>query len=252
MSWSSLPDDIVELILARLSLKDFVTTRMFVTCHSFHAAYRKRIILEHKSFLDLADKVVGHARITCLVRLIVRFLKGDVADLGFAFGNLNGRWISADGVLCGPAWFPVMNPAAPTMEDLRVLVCKNQEPSENSHVVLVEERKQEWGTLSVHIPRDRRGFNMYVHPSVDGVREAMAVVQAMLSMGLAEFILDTEKQAVIRFTAPADGCRCAGMQARIQPLLPFPSRSTSVAKVIRDELYIVERIQIGLVPNGAG
>jgi hypothetical protein len=252
MSWSSLSEDMVELILARLSLVDFVTRRVFMTCHSFYAAYRREVTAEQKDRSDLADSVMGRARVARLVSLIAPVFEGGSLGLGFVLASIHGHYIGADGVFRPPALTPsgrrTLAEAEP--EDLRVVVAGPHILWRgNSHSIFVDAPKQAWGRLCMHNPHGGKGIKLHMYPTADEDFEVVALVQAMLSGGLARLVHDTGKYAEIRISAPTDRFTWAGVKAQIQPLLPFASRYIPGAQSSRVAPRFVEHIHIGLVPS---
>jgi hypothetical protein len=97
MSWSTLLDDVVEVILAQLSL--FELARTSPTCRSFQAVYNRLMTKEQNSRCDLAADYFGRGRITCMSLLVQQLLSGEQSELGPISEVSTEYRMSADGVL---------------------------------------------------------------------------------------------------------------------------------------------------------
>jgi hypothetical protein len=96
-SWGSLHEDLLTGILANLSLVELA--RISRTCRSFKAVYGRLMVAQQKSRRDLAVKLFGRERITCLLALITYLLKWEPSPSDISEEVERNGWISADGVL---------------------------------------------------------------------------------------------------------------------------------------------------------
>lgn len=173
MSWRSLPDDVVELILTRLSLVELA--RVSATYSTFQAQYRRQLAREHGARCRLAVNYFGRKRITNITALIIQLLKGEPLNPSFCDPP------DIDALLRGAFTFDL---TAPT-----VLVFRNH--SRPVDIITVEEILPTWKRLVVEVPRDRKGVQICLLPPGDDKHvEMLALVHAILSEGLAQFIHD--------------------------------------------------------------
>lgn len=250
MSWSSLPYDVVELILSNMSLIELA--RSSPTCGSFQTVYCKRMAVQQKSRLDLAEGFCGRERISCIVALIAHLLSGKALKRDFGAYQWNRCWISADGVLCGP----VLNPSGSqfTFEtgDFCVMICPNKS-SLWLNFDTVKAHNSPWSYLEATIRPESNGVKVSVFSSHDEDLRPVAMVQAMLSGGLAQFLQDAGKWAEIQILPSANSVRAsaAGLKAQITPLLPFASRYMPADRHLENWEIFGERMQVGVEGSGA-
>jgi hypothetical protein len=243
MNWSYLPEELIPVILANLSL--FELARISCTCRGFKAVYGRLMAAEQKSRRDLAVKSFGGKRIACLLALITHLLGREIPGADSGKEGRKEGWISEDGEL----------------QDLRPcdfsrnLVISfslylNCSPDRTT-VVLVIPHKSQWPGLLVDISCDRNNVSLRLSPASDGDLEMVAVVQALLSDGLAEFIRNSKKGAEIRVLMGSKRCTRAGLKAQIFPLLPFASSFTCMPRGTGSGDLIEERMHIGPVRSDA-
>ncbi len=103
--------------------------------------------------------------------------------------------------------------------------------------------------MNVRLSRNRKAVAFIVFPANDQEIKVVAMLQALLSEGLAELIRDGGKQAEIQILPESERCTRAGLQAQIVPLLPFASRYTRKAGGVVFWDCFRERMQFGKVPS---
>jgi hypothetical protein len=124
MTWNGLPHDVMDLILFGFSLVE--VAQMSGTCKSFKAAYRRLMAAQQRARCEIAFASCGRARITCLLGVIAHLFKGEPLYTGGVDEGWDTCWISADGVLHGPAGsLPSQSGSGPGAGDIHLLVCQN-------------------------------------------------------------------------------------------------------------------------------
>jgi hypothetical protein len=244
MSWDSLHEDLLILILANLSLIELA--RASRTCRSFKAVYGRLMAVEQQSRRDLAVKVFGHERIACLLALITHLLKH--RPLGpNSSEEVKEGWISGDGVL------HVQHPRALPKSlagDMSVTVCLNLYRDRKIHL-LVRAHDSFMAQLSVRISCDCKHVMFNVFPDTDDDLKVVGMVQAMLTWGLGGSINNAGKYAEICIPHRSERCTRAGLKSQIVPLLPFASRYIPWEEMVGDRNCFEERMLFGQVPSNA-
>ncbi len=202
-SWNDLPDHLVEVILAHLSLVDLWAT--LKTCRSFHTAFCRQLDVEQKSRCDFAAMRFGTKPIACLRTLITRYLKGERLEPGVVNENWNCYCISADGVLrrTEPHRWACRYATQPGEICVSALVHQPGYAITNPYTLWVRAHAWEQPLLLVATSLDRSCSTICVKPRCDEDLEGVALVQALLSGGLAESIHDGGQSAEIRVGRPA-------------------------------------------------
>jgi hypothetical protein len=226
MDWSTLPLDMVEAVLAALSLYELA--RVTATCRTVRAFYRRRFAAEPKARLDLATKVWGGDHIACVTDLIVKLLQGAPTDLELPDKRLKPRWITHR---AGPNH----NPAS---SETSVVISPPDLNAYDDLTIYVKVKNPAWARLKVYFPCNRNGVLLLVCPKSDDALEAIALVQAIMEGGLAQFIDVGEKWAQVLIQAQARGkVSRGGMKSQIAPLLALSSRYISTA----ERPFMIER-----------
>jgi hypothetical protein len=221
---SSLPDHIVEVVLAKLSLVEL--SRIFTTCRSFYTAYRSQTARGQKSISALVENTCGPGRIACILGVIARFLEGKRVHPGFVNTRSTSYYVSADGVM-----YPTGSPPK-VSSDLCisvVLLSPRAHPTlPNEFRVSETERPRSYFIVAVW--RHRKGVKIRVVPESDADLGGVALLLSLLGMGLAQAIHDAGQHAEVSVCESADMDKFTreGLQAQIALLLPFASRRTSV------------------------
>jgi hypothetical protein len=91
MGWTQLPYDLVERVLANLSLHELALVS--ATSSGFRAVCYRRLAQEHKSRVDLAAGCFGRQQLIYLALTIDRFLKGVPLDRDSAGTEKHARWV---------------------------------------------------------------------------------------------------------------------------------------------------------------
>jgi hypothetical protein len=225
--WSLLPDDITETIFGILTLLELA--RISPTCRSFHALYCQRMAAQQKSLCNLALRSFGHGCINRIAGLIKAFFKGGFDNPAFASWSF--YWVCPEGVM-----------------HKNVLPYEPKLGSTNVSFYLVERRSSYYHSSCYHVIQvrppnnsmvffrfpNRRSTIIQICPESDGDVEGLALVQALLTGGLARFMCDSGRRAEINFRLPDDPdpakFTLAGMKDQIGPLMPFASRYTCVGR----------------------
>ncbi len=244
MSWSSLPLDMVELILGHLSLVD--VAQISRTSRTFQAMYRARMLLEQKARCELAIKSCGRKRILCVLGIFQHLLKGDSLCPEFVDNKWNHFWICAQGVL--HALDPLSSAKSSRSSirkdvGLEVWVCpggyglrrasaKSKCRDEQKIVVRVFPG---WSQLSMNIDHTPMRSVIDVRTRGDDDVVPVALLQALLSEGLALCMHDAGQHVEVRIRPDFDFCEVTqvGLKAQIAPLMPFAPHGTPLHDVPR-------------------
>jgi hypothetical protein len=239
MVWRALPDDMVEVILGNLRIDELA--RISTTCSEFKAASGRRMAVQQKARFDQAVKACGAQRIACLIALIAHLLHGYCLNAHFSAHKWSFCRITAGGVLTGPGPRTLAGQAMGAEGDFRISISLNWH---DDWVALFFVETQEWGQshLTVRISRDRRQVRISVAPTHDEDYQAVSLVQAMLSEGLAQFAHEAGKVVDISMkrSPTTSSCTQEGFKAQIISLLPYASLYTP-----GDLHMAVERMQVG-------
>jgi hypothetical protein len=212
MSWSDLPYDVMETILSKLS--SVRLAQLSLTCKSFSTAYRKLTAAQQRARCKIAFASCGRERISRLLNLIVHLLNRQPLSP-----------VSADGVLHGPAHtLPPQSSHGP--EEMLVDVSLE-------HGIDVKASGSSASSLKVIIYGTSKHAYFSIAPSDDEDVQGVAIVQAMLSLGMAEIFKDAGGHADIGVWHYAEGSTRAGLEAQVAPLLPFARNYTPAAPVYK-------------------
>jgi hypothetical protein len=264
ITWSSLPDDTVEVILSYLSLVELMC--IFMTCRRFYAAYRRKLSVEHKSLSALGENAWGRARIKSIATLVAHFLEGKRLHQDFPNCEWNPYFVLADGVLHGdpslgdhgwgflPPFEALFN--APGVRLIGVsLAClwspyggsyDHDPPLDN---LLIRPLNELSATLTMVVSRISKEVTIEVLSVSEAGLEGVALLLALLSGGMAQWICDTGHHGVIliRPSLDADYFPAAGLHAQMAPLLPFASRYATRDGITPGFELNGERMDIGRV-----
>jgi hypothetical protein len=237
MSWSDLPTDMVEEIFSHLSLLD--SARISSTCYSFRELYGTRMVAEQGARCDLVIQAFGHARIQCLVDLLATYMRGDSLHAAWVSGRRNMFSVSADGALVPNPWAwrafqrgdgGLAADGQASFTGMRVAIWPYQyitaDGKGNADRICIETPGWAWGYLSVSISQAKRiMIDMNPH---DADLKLVALLQAMLSQGLAQLMRDAGRYAVVDIQPLPESAVLKewGLSAQILPLMPFVSRYT--------------------------
>jgi hypothetical protein len=197
MSWSVLPDDVVEVILAKFSFDDLA--RVSRTCRTFHTLYQRLMAVQQEARCDLAFRLCDRERIACIIALIAHLLEGRPS----IFGSQEIKWsycsISADGVLHRPVCYPLVNPFLTEAGAMKALVCMKW-CIQQTVCIIFETELWEPTQLIVQISHARTEIEIIVIPTRDDELHMVALLQALLSEGLSQLIHDAVKRATLTFS----------------------------------------------------
>jgi hypothetical protein len=188
MSWDLLPNELVEVILANLSLADLARTS--ATCSSFKSVYCRLMAQQQKAQCDLAYKSCSREQIASLIKLTAHLLKEKFQDSGNMWGQGGQYRIAEDGVLYGPPPFVPLSHMICTARDVNTHVgtCR---PS--VAVMYVSAASFGMERLKVFFTDNGMGITFLVDPRDDEDLEPVAFMQALLSEGLAKSFALREK-----------------------------------------------------------
>jgi hypothetical protein len=200
VTWRDLPYDVMETILSKLS--SVRLAQLSLTCKSFSTAYRKLTAAQQRARCKTAFASCGRERISRLLNLIVHLLNRQPLSPDFEDEMWNACWISGDGVLHGPAHtLPPQSSHGP--EDMLVNVSLEQGMD-------VKASGSSGSSLKVIIYGTSKHAYFGIAPSDDEDVQGVAIVQVMLSLGLAEIIKDAGGHADIGVWHYAEGSTRAG------------------------------------------
>jgi hypothetical protein len=238
-SFSTLPFEMVEQVLAKLSLIELA--RISTTCSAFRAVSRTQIPREQEARCKLAVKVCGRERIARIVALIVGLLKGEPFSKDLITEKWNERWISADGVLYGP--LPRSSAGSrpqPEHGDIRVLIMPGSQDGSRTVYGSIAVAAGDWASSRIMVKalRDDKGAVTDVFPIWDGDLEVVALMQALLmSVGLVRLVQD-EGQKFEIWIRRVSGCSHAPMapravlRAQVAPLVALATRHTHIDNML--------------------
>lgn len=196
---------------------------MSTTCSTFRAVYLQRMAALQKSRVDLALSLCGRERVACIIALIADLLLGKPRKEDFVANQPNRFWVTADGDLLGPMHNTLGMQWTIETGDLWVM------PFQEGMYVWcnfnpVDAPDYERSFLSVHIRPDRKGVVINVRPSQDQDLRPVAMLQALLAGGLAEFFDIAGKWAYINIIVQGTSAGVMALKDHAVPLLPFASR----------------------------
>ncbi len=231
MSWASLPDDIVEEILAKLSLLELA--RISRTCSSFNALYDRRLEGEPKARHDLANKAFGHERIARIGALAACFLKGEPLGLPLVEGGTGRFSMSVDGAVVhlgrGSGPRAKAGESIVSVSDYDWLC-----PRRVRQMFTVDVYAENGSIVYMVMHNNKLEATINLSPSSDDDLEGVALVQALLSGGLAQSISDAGVLFTINIWPShlnEELCTPSGLRAQRLPLLGYASGFKSVTKV---------------------
>jgi hypothetical protein len=238
MSWSSLPEEMVDLILAKLSVIELA--RIATTCHRFHAMYWEQMAAQQKSHRSLAVTSFGSGRLDCISHLIDGMLKSATWIPKFNQSCWHSFWVSANGE---------MHVARDPLQEYRpgtvfVSLFWGNFRSSFTGVLLVQSPSR--SVVRFRFRPDRTLGSIEVMPTKDEDVEGVALVQTLLGQGLPQLIGKSGQPAyvsIMRHPNPGIFTR-AGLKSQIGPLFPFASRYDPRLSVLGDSVDFIERILI--------
>jgi hypothetical protein len=247
LDWTLLPLELGELILSKLPLPDLARTS--TTCRFFQAAFLRELAEEQSARCDLAVECLGRERMTRIVALADRFLDGQpmYPDLGNDLST-TGWWICEEGkVHLGGEHFHVWE--YPLTDGKKAVVRLTIQPRESSADMLFVVRTGDGSSVFVCLDEERKGY--IALNRFRGHREALAIVQALLSARLAPCLQGAFADIRLSgFLGHKDGKHNftqAGVEALIAPLLPLVTRLS----IINNEQVTVKELvqEVGQVRN---
>jgi hypothetical protein len=244
-SWSSLPDDVVEVILSNLSTLSLLKlARIGRTCTSFQTLYRRQLAAVHEARTALADKSFGQKRMERIGDFIIHFLKGEALGPDSVEHETNMYRISADGAVSD-----VRRAGHVTEEADDVFVSTDiTYPFFRTHHnldTLLVHYGRNISRLLMQIRRTGRGPLIDIFPENDGDLEGVALAQTLLSGGVAKCICDLGQCADLSLHPATNGATQAGLKFQIATLIPFSSRYTRVGPMSKNSCRFTEKMQIG-------
>jgi hypothetical protein len=234
LGWSTLPFDVVELILANLSLVELA--RVSTTCSAFGAVSRTQMPREQKARCKLAVRLFGQERTGRIVALILHLLKEKPWSEHFLHGEWNECWISADGVLKGPAPQSLPHRMQPEHGDIRVWALPGTGDDSITHHsrIMLRAQNWDWSCITILFHRKGPGAVFDVVTLGDDDLEVVALLQALLNGGLAQFVQDEGQQLEVSVRRGRCGpiSSRAVLRAQVAPLLPYAPRYSQVEKTL--------------------
>jgi hypothetical protein len=219
MAWTALPNDMVEVVLGNLSAVELAG--MSATCTSVNGLSRRLMDAQWKAQCDEAIVSCGRARIACIVALIAHYLQGNWLTCYFSAWEWTCAWVSADGMMHGPAPHNQVTRRMSEDGDFRLSLCVDLDDS--SVILFVEARHSAGSYIKVQTSPDRKQVSIDVVTTRDADFHVVALVQAMLSEGLAQLVRHAGKLVVISIRGKANthGVTQRGIKSLISPLMPF-------------------------------
>jgi hypothetical protein len=231
-TWSSLPDDVVGVLLCTLSLIELA--RVSSTCRCFYAHYRRRMVAQQTSRSDLAVNVFGEERIKCIADAIGHLLKLGESESA-RYNGFTGR-----------AFATYYLPSRFTNEPPHICLNVHGHRDKRSVYDTGFVTARNMSPLTVYLRVDGKGVDIMVSPTCDEDLEGVALVQALLHQGTARAIQDSGQYARITLSQYLQPSRFtqAGLDAQFGPLMPFALRSMPTERVEGDCHVFCPNIQI--------
>jgi hypothetical protein len=215
--WSLLPEDISEAIFGILTLLELA--RISRTCRSFHALYCQRMAAKQQSQCNVALESFGLGRINLIAGLIYDFLKR--GSQGPAFIYRGSFWVCPEGIR--------HTVDTPKLNFGRTYVSVYCGENHWSYHYVIKVQTPKGSLVYVRCHWGRRSAVIQICPTCDEDLEEVALVQALRSGGLAEFIRDSGRRVEINICLPDPAkFTVAGIKDQMGPLMPFSSRYTGV------------------------
>jgi hypothetical protein len=260
MSWSILPPDVEETILASLSLVEL--TGIFRTCRSFYAAYQRRLASEQAALYDQAVESFGHARITRIATVIAQYLEKDVPHLDADINESFHIKVCEDGGLVHvfrgvmhihTRWVHInllrQLKATPPMFYISLGCPQRGVP----HTLLLE--CQDGSHLFTNVSCNRSNVSITVSAGGNNSLDSLSLLQALLSGGLTRSLRDAGQTMEIRVWQRPPRAEVARGRLTVQhhdiyvftpeevknmiaPLLPFASHYTPIDEVVEGWISI--------------
>lgn len=219
MGWSSLPDDMVDLILGSLSLVEL--GRVSTTCRSFHTFFCKWMAAQQKARCDLAVEWFGRERVTCLADIVNGVLKWESLDETLTMDRLHIRHTA----ILGRLWFenPLRHMARQSCEAGHIEMRYAMYPT--LAYVRVLTPNQTWVRLRVDAIEKKVVITLAGSAGLVGL-EGVSLVQALLSWGFGPQH-DAWPHADVSIFREGSTFTRAELDAQIAPLLPLVAQHTN-------------------------
>jgi hypothetical protein len=241
-SWSVLPNELEELILANLSLTDLA--RISTTHSSFQRVYCEHLARDQKTRCNLAVECFGRERLSCIATLIRRFVKGEALGM-----DLDDVSLAAGCCLCegGLLHKGTAEPCVPPDWSARAGACTvwvSARRQGTCTTLSFRVRVREGSEVVMRINDRQRAGSILVNPNnaacFVGVALAQPVVSGCFAPGLDRVFTFVH---IFRWGFLTQ----VGVDAMTAPLLPFVSKFT-VTNPARGQLpRVKERVHVGHV-----
>jgi hypothetical protein len=254
MSWSTLPDDMVEVILAKLSPLELARTSP--TSRSFQAAYNRHVASVQKNRCKLANNHFGRERVACMILLIQQLLKGEQTKLDFACGSFTDHRMAADGVLHRRSGDGFVYRPCPDSSYLDFMcepgdICLNFFVWCLTTTIFVTTRDRSRGYLRLQIPVNRTGVEVDLGSGgfpIGDDHELVALVQAMLTGGLGRCIQHEGKWAENVTILPHIPSRVPVLELKAQmaPFMPIASQYAFTESMVEYLGFGLDSLEVGM------
>jgi hypothetical protein len=223
MAWSALPVELEEIILAKLSLFELAFASR--TCRTFSEFARTQLAKAQEARFNLAIECFGRGRVVGLVGLIDRFLKG-VDVTGQRVGEVCLCSMSHDGVPSVEE--PTADGQGPTYEpgEMHMRVCRWNLPALVGcpRILQILVPTSSGSELDLYFCSVFKNAFITMRPCADEAVACMALLQALLCLGLASNLNDAWPDTVHLVNAPSmwgGSLTLTGLQSQMAPLLPL-------------------------------
>jgi hypothetical protein len=168
--------------------------------------------------VDLANRVWGVDHIRCVIDLIVNILQGAAVDLNLPDKMLKPCWESH--------FYGGHHTSASRETNVVLAFLAPWQPFDN--VITVRVMNPAVAPLEVRISRHLERVLLLVSPRSDDAVEVIALVQAILEGGLAQYVHEAGKLVEVRIEAHGrEDVSDVGLRSQIAPLWSVASRYTS-------------------------
>jgi hypothetical protein len=232
MNWNNLPQELEELILAKLPLFDLA--RLSTTRRVFQAMFRSQLEDEQKLRCELAVACFGRERISCIVTLIQRVLAEEaLLDFHIRYSSKYYRCrISEEGTF---HWHnpPTTLLAREHPQGRKALVSAHAYPrgthaypgGPEVHGVSITAHAPHGSRVELEFSRNGDGGVIKVFPSSDGDLEGVALAQALVDGGLGRLPHRVGIHIVGDASRAGYSPTVSGFKGLIPPLMPLgPTR----------------------------
>jgi hypothetical protein len=230
MGWDALPQDVEEAILSNLSLVELA--RVSRTKSFFLTVFHKRRAEEQKALREVAAERFGSARITRIITLVERFYKRQLLDACLADSPpKTSCWIYEDGSCRRERPEPEPLSAGQFFRQIGIEVEIELLGNGADAGMRITIEAQHWSQVRLLLCHNFRAC-VFVYPRREEDLRGLALVQALLSEGLAQIVADAGQRTFIYITGINMQMRFtqAGLKAMVAPLVPFaPSCSLAGA-----------------------